>query len=80
MRKDAENMPSEPNGHAAERLREFLRERVPPGTFPEEVNPGLKEKEKRKKEKPTDNKTKANMRRTPQAYGRQQCEVPRTSV
>jgi len=26
-------------GHAAERLREFLRKRLPPGTSPEELNP-----------------------------------------
>jgi hypothetical protein len=48
MRKQAEDAPSVPGGHAAERLREFLRGRLPPGTSPEELNPEFIEKPKHK--------------------------------
>jgi hypothetical protein len=48
MRKKGEEFPSTPGGHAAERLREFLRERLPPGTSPDELNP---ESSKNKKDK-----------------------------
>jgi len=41
MRKKSEDSSSVPGGHAAERLREFLRERLPPGASPDELNPDL---------------------------------------
>jgi hypothetical protein len=48
MRKQPEDAPSVPGGHAAERLREFLRGRLPAGASTDELNPELVEKAKRK--------------------------------
>jgi hypothetical protein len=48
MRKQPEDAPSAPGGHAAERLREFLRERLPAGAPPEELNPELIKKNEQK--------------------------------
>jgi hypothetical protein len=44
MRKNS----STPGGHAADRLKEFLRERLPPGASPDELNPELAKKKKDK--------------------------------
>lgn len=41
MRKKGDDSPSVPGGHAAERLQEFLRERLPSGASPDELNPEL---------------------------------------
>ena len=49
MRNPEDDQPSPPGGRAAERLREFLEKRLPPGASPEELNPEVAE-EKRKKE------------------------------
>ena len=46
MKRPNENEPEPKGGRAAERLREFLKERLPEGVSPEELNP---EAEKRKK-------------------------------
>jgi hypothetical protein len=48
MPKQAEDAPSVPGGHAAERRREFLRERLPAGAAPDELNPQLVKKNKQK--------------------------------
>ena len=45
MRKQPEDAPSVPGGHAAERLREFLRERLPPGTSTDALNPEIVDEE-----------------------------------
>ena len=49
MRKKGEEPPSAPGGHAADRLNEFLRERLPPGASPDELNPELPKNKKDKK-------------------------------
>jgi hypothetical protein len=36
----------QPGGHAARRLRDFLRGRLPPGASPEELNPDLLDEKK----------------------------------
>jgi hypothetical protein len=41
MVKKGEDSASGPGGHAGERLREFLRERLHPGASPDELNPEL---------------------------------------
>ena len=59
MRKKGEDSPLVPGGHAAERLREFLRERLPPGAPPDELNPELARDKKNNKDKargPEENK------------------------
>jgi hypothetical protein len=59
MRKKGEDSPSVPGGHAAERLREFLRERLPPGASPDELNPELAKNKKDKDRRPGENKDEA---------------------
>ena len=59
MRKKGEDSPSVPGGHAAERLREFLRERLPPGAPPDELNPELAKNKKDKDRRPGENKDEA---------------------
>jgi hypothetical protein len=39
VKRPGENKPDPVGGRAAERLREFLRERLPEGMSPEEINP-----------------------------------------
>jgi hypothetical protein len=41
MRKPGDDKQPPPGGRAAERLREFLRARLPPGSSPDEVNPAI---------------------------------------
>ena len=37
MKRPGDNEPEPPGGRAAERLREFLRQRLPPNASPEEI-------------------------------------------
>lgn len=41
MRKPNDDMQPPPGGRAAERLREFLRGRLPPTSSPDDVNPAI---------------------------------------
>jgi hypothetical protein len=45
---DDDDASGQPGGHAARRLRDFLRGRLPPGASPEELNPELLEEKKDK--------------------------------
>jgi hypothetical protein len=44
MSDEKRDRPSPPGGRAAERLREFLRGRLPAGATPDELNPALENK------------------------------------
>ena len=44
MRNPEDDQPTPPGGRAAERLKEFLERRLPPGASPEELNPEIAEK------------------------------------
>jgi len=41
MKKPGDETPDPPGGRAAERLREFLDQRLPPGASPEDLNPEI---------------------------------------
>ena len=51
MQKPDEDEPEQPGGHAARRLEDFLKGRLPPGASPEELNPELGKNELAKKKK-----------------------------
>jgi hypothetical protein len=41
MKKPGDETPDPPGGRAAERLREFLEKRLPPGATPDDLNPEI---------------------------------------
>ncbi len=41
MKKPGDDTPDPPGGRAAERLREFLEKRLPPGATPDDLNPDI---------------------------------------
>lgn len=45
MKKPGDETPDPPGGRAAERLREFLEKRLPPGATPEDLNPEIADDE-----------------------------------
>jgi len=46
MQRPDDDEPEQPGGHAARRLEDFLRGRLPPGVSPEQLNPELAKKKK----------------------------------
>jgi hypothetical protein len=58
MPRKAEDAPPTPGGRAAERREEFLRQRLPAGASPEDLNPEFREKSKPNNRSPKRRKAK----------------------